>query len=67
MWFKILVPINGTPEMFLSFWSLEAGKITWYKIVAPVTVFAIVLLIFLVIQFVLQVAFKFFKKARRAK
>ena len=48
--------------MVSGFWSLEAGKITWYNILAPIIVFAIALLIFLVMQCVIQVAFKLFKR-----
>ena len=48
--------------MVSGFWSLEAGTITWYKILAPIIVFAIALLIFLVMQCVIQVAFKLFKR-----
>ena len=48
--------------MVSGFWSLEAGKITWYNILAPIIVFAIALLIFLLMQCVMQVAFKLFKR-----
>jgi hypothetical protein len=63
----MLVPINGSPVIASGFWSLEAGKITWFKILIPIIVFAVALLIFFVVQFLLQVAFKFFKRAEGPK
>ena len=67
MLFKILVSIIGTPVMVSGFWSFQAGQITWYKILVPIIVFAIALLIFIVVQFLLQITFKFFKRGKGPK
>lgn len=67
MWFKIMVSIIGTPEIVSGFWSFQAGKITWYKILVPIIGFVVILLIFLLMQWIIQVAFKLFKRTRAAK
>jgi hypothetical protein len=53
--------------MVSGFWSFQAGQITWYKILVPIIVFAIALLIFIVVQFLLQITFKFFKRGKGPK
>jgi len=67
MWFKILVPIIGTSGKVSDYFAIDRVQITWHRILTPIIVFAIVLLIFIVIQFVLHVIFKLFKKMRGVK
>lgn len=61
------VSIIGTPVMVSGFWSFQVEKITWYKTFVPIIVFAIALIIFFIVQFVFQVAFKLFEKMKGAK
>ncbi|GEM_PF-1010120 len=64
MWFEILMPTMGIPWQFSGFWALDAGQLTWYKILTPIIGFSVALFFFLAIQFALHVAFKFFKRMK---
>jgi|MudIll2142460700_1097286.scaffolds.fasta_scaffold50600_2 hypothetical protein len=67
MWHKILVPIIGIPGKVSDYFAIDRVQITWHKILTPIIVFAIAVLIFIVIQIVLHIIFKLFKKMKGAK
>lgn len=67
MWFKMLTHIIGPLAKVSDYFAIDRVKITWQKILVPIIVFAAALLIFFVLQLVLQVAFKLFKKMRGSK
>ncbi len=67
MWSEILIPIIGFQDRVSGFWALEGGKITWQKILIPILVFAIAVFIFIVIQLVVHIVYKLFKRMKGAK
>jgi hypothetical protein len=67
MWFKMLTHMMGPLAKVSDYFAIDRMKITWQKILIPIIVFAVALLIFFVLQLVLQVAYKLFKKMRGTK